>query len=257
MKSRTVYFRFLLIFLFSLLLNSIQYTTTNPWKIMDIPQNFLHYTLLFDTIGNGSQLYLFCLPLLACIGGSYLYSYNHISHFDQMCYARIGIKKYLRKIYIRTFFYSGISGVLPLLLSMLFAIMINPYFQKISITSNYPIIDNHSFLANLYDSSPIFVILFLVISLFVYSGLLGLLGIACASIYNKKHIDIFLPFVLLIVFYFIVSLLGQPEFACSIFFHVGISGGFPNTLIGMISNFILLFTVVLAILVKKVNADDL
>ena len=44
---------------------------------MNIPQNFLHYTLLFDSIGNGSQLYLLCLPFLACIGGSYLYSDNH------------------------------------------------------------------------------------------------------------------------------------------------------------------------------------
>ncbi|MCJ0561052.1 hypothetical protein MMJ21_11185, partial [Enterococcus cecorum] len=80
MKSRTVYFRFSVILLLSLVFTAIQYTTTNPWKMMNIPQNFLHYTLLFDSIGYGSQLYLLCLPFLACIGGSYLYSDNHISH---------------------------------------------------------------------------------------------------------------------------------------------------------------------------------
>lgn len=257
MKSRTVYFRFSVILLLSLVFTAIQYTTTNPWKMMNIPQNFLHYTLLFDSIGYGSQLYLLCLPFLACIGGSYLYSDNHISHLDQMCYARVGIKKYLRKIYLKTFCYSGISGISPFLVSMLLAIMVNPHFQKVSITSNYPIIDNYSYLSHLYVFSPVLLIILLIFALFVYSGLLGLLGVACASIYNKKHIDIFLPFVLLIVFYFIVALLGQPEFGCSVFFHIGISGGFPNILIGMISNFILLFTVVLVILVKKVNADDL
>lgn len=257
MKIRPTYLRFSLVFLLSMFLNFIQFSTTNPWKSMNIPQNFLHYTLLFDSIGNGSQLYLLCLPLLACIGGSYLYSGNHISHLDQMCYVRVGIKKYLRKIYLKTFCYSGISGILPFLVSMLLAIMVNPHFQKVSITSNYPIIDNYSYLSHLYVFSPVLLNILLIFALFIYSGLLGLLGVACASIYNKKHIDIFLPFVLLIVFYFIVALLGQPEFGCSVFFHVGISSGFPNILIGTISNFILLFTVVFVILVKKVNADDL
>ncbi|PEJ98948.1 hypothetical protein [Bacillus wiedmannii] len=190
--------RFLLIIIFSIILNAYHYyssiyvNTQDEWFDKDL------LTLSYRWIGFeplGSLLFLL-MPLISVIVFSDSYLLEKNSGFLNSIYTRTSKQKYMISKYISVFITGGISFILPLLVNFIIVALTLSSSPPSNRDSGLTAISMEHMFADLYFTSPIgYISLFLVVD-FLFAGIFATLALAASVFIKKAFLVLLVPFLL-------------------------------------------------------------
>lgn len=257
MKYQLISWKTILITVISLLLILVEIKTTNDWRYLR-SNNFLHYVLVFDRYSKAGGMYLLVLPLLSAMLGGTLYSLEKRSGRIKFLYARVAKPSMIKTTAVSSFLLGGIAALIPIILSLIVAIVYFPHFKFISpLTSQFPIFSQDFLGYKLFAHSQMLTIIILLLILFVFGGLIAVLAMNVSFFVKTKYSEVLLPFVGSFVWYLIVSVLGFPEIGHIVFLDFPITEGFRHTIIYLVITYLILSIVNIVLISYEVKQDDL
>jgi hypothetical protein len=257
LKQQLLSWKMLLIVLIGIGLTALEFKTTNQWKLIE-SYNFLHYVVVFDRYSVAAQIYLIVLPLLAGLLGGGVYSIEKHSGRLNLMKSRIPLPEIVKTTSISSFLLGGIASIIPIMISMLGALIYMPAFKFLSpFKTMYPIFTQDFWGFKIYEHSQILMVLILLLLLFIFGGLIAITAMSISFYSKVKHIEVLLPFVGLFVWYLVVSLIGFPELGHIVFLDFPITEGFRHTPMYLAATYVVLLLVNVYLLNREVKNDDL
>lgn len=204
--------RFIAVVGISIGLVGLQFWTTHfaSYVIPEHEPTFLSDVMLFSQYGSSSELYLFVLPLLASwLGGGTIASELRCRRFTPIA-VRSGRHVTVGASACAGFVLGMIGGIFPLALNLCVAAAANPrlvFIDGTEFTSDnvalqkYVLVSSRSWLYPLYERNQILFIIAVVGIVCGLSGLFALLSVAISLIVSNGYLEIFVPFVVNLVWW--------------------------------------------------------
>lgn len=235
--------RWLFLIIISLIFSFYQLSVTNDWKLLGI-DNLIYYFAPTDQSSSVAESFLYLLPLISLILSGSLWPKEKNSGRLVYDYSRINHKLLIKTTFINNFLLGGISVITPLIFNLLFAVTKCHHFNSsIALSEGWGFNVSHKFWAgNLFDSQPIYGILFILFIYFIYGGIFSCIGMISSFYFSYKYSEYLVPFLLNFIFVLFTSLLGIEDW--NMVFYLYIPTASSTTMTG-----ISLFTVTTILLI--------
>lgn len=203
------------IFIAVLFLNILFYLYINYSmdNIYSISQNNFYMRLFFlsqDTIESTNAFY-FILPILACLVGSDVMGQDMRSKEFINILSRVNKKKYFLCKAVLSFVSAGIVIIIPFLLD--FIVKLAMYPANLPCVISGAIFPDTTGLSDIFVYNPMLYTILAILFTFLFSGLLGLVGFSISLFTNKKLVIISVPFIITIVIWNLVNILGIKDYS--------------------------------------------
>lgn len=168
--------------------------------------------------GHSMQPSLFnmLIPLLAAIPFMNSYYVDNKSGYIKNVFMKIEKKKYFIAKFISVFLSAGIAVILPLLIDLLLTAMFMPALIPDASSMTFSL-NASCMLSDLFYQSPFIYLLIYFCIVFMYAGLLGVLGLTISFFVNNSLFVILSPFMFYVLADYILFYFGASKFSMRLF----------------------------------------
>lgn len=203
------------IFIAVLFLNILFYLYINysMYDIHCLSDNNFYMRLFFlspDTTELTNAFY-FILPILSCLVGSDVMAQDMRSKEFINILSRVNKKKYFLCKAVLSFVSAGIVMIIPFLLDFIVKLATYPANLP-SVTWGASFYDVMG-MSDIFVYNPMLYTILAILFTFLFSGLLGLVGFSISLFTNKKLIITSVPFIITIVIWNLVNILGIKDYS--------------------------------------------
>lgn len=207
-------------------------------------------------IGNAgysmqSFLFYMLLPILVTIPFGDSFFADNKSGYIKNVLIRVKKKKYYLSKYIATFISGGLVIVIPLLINLIVSSMFLPSHLP-QVISGYPIGAASMWSKIFYTHPYVYIFSYLLID-FIFSGLIATIALSISLISEYRFSVVFMPFLIYLFIYSILSSLGLSKFVPFYFLQFGY--GMSSFITIVIQGLILAAITSTTFLIKGVKED--